>query len=199
MRAELSTEVFRPRYTPNTVIARAKVAEQMKIMAAAGAAEDGFKKEHGGSAAAAAQVALDIAVRYALQRRQFSGPGDEGEVLIMDYLVHQRRLFPLIARSCMRWSSRKTNWWPSCTTCRPPTARTPRSSANWSRGPRVSRPPTPGMRAPVPVHRAGQGRHAGHQRTLPGPAAVRRNARRRVRRSRTIAVPREMLDPERLN
>ncbi|EHB53773.1 Acyl-CoA oxidase [Mycolicibacterium rhodesiae JS60] len=53
----------------------------------------------GGSAAAAARVALDIAVRYALQRKQFSAPGDEGEVLIMDYLVHQRRLFPLIARS----------------------------------------------------------------------------------------------------
>ncbi|TGD90714.1 acyl-CoA oxidase [Mycolicibacterium sp. CH28] len=53
----------------------------------------------GGSAAAAARVALDIAVRYALQRRQFSAPGDDGEVLIMDYLTHQRRLFPLIARS----------------------------------------------------------------------------------------------------
>lgn len=53
----------------------------------------------GGSAAAAARVALDIATRYALQRRQFSAPDDEDEVLIMDYLVHQRRLFPLIARS----------------------------------------------------------------------------------------------------
>ena len=53
----------------------------------------------GGSAAAAARVALDIATRYALERRQFAAPGDEGEVLIMDYLVHQRRLFPLIARS----------------------------------------------------------------------------------------------------
>ncbi|BBY35119.1 acyl-CoA oxidase [Mycolicibacter minnesotensis] len=56
----------------------------------------------GGSAGAAARVALDIATRYALQRRQFSAPGDdgtEGEVLIMDYLVHQRRLLPLIARS----------------------------------------------------------------------------------------------------
>jgi acyl-CoA oxidase len=52
----------------------------------------------GGSAGAATQVALDIATRYALQRRQFSSP-DGGEVLIMDYLVHQRRLFPLIARS----------------------------------------------------------------------------------------------------
>ncbi|OMC39901.1 acyl-CoA oxidase [Mycobacterium sp. GA-1841] len=53
----------------------------------------------GGSAAAAARVALDIAVRYALERRQFDAPGDEGEVLIMDYLVHQRRLLPLIAKS----------------------------------------------------------------------------------------------------
>jgi acyl-CoA oxidase len=52
-----------------------------------------------GSAGNAARVALDIATRYALERRQFSAPGDEGEVLIMDYLMHQRRLFPLIARS----------------------------------------------------------------------------------------------------
>jgi acyl-CoA oxidase len=53
----------------------------------------------GGSAGNATCVALDIATRYALQRRQFSAPDDEGEVLIMDYLVHQRRLFPLIART----------------------------------------------------------------------------------------------------
>jgi acyl-CoA oxidase len=53
----------------------------------------------GGSAAAAARVALDIATRYALQRRQFQAPGDDNEVLLMDYLVHQRRLFPLIAKS----------------------------------------------------------------------------------------------------
>jgi acyl-CoA oxidase len=53
----------------------------------------------GGSGAAAARVALDIATRYALQRRQFEAPGDDNEVLIMDYLVHQRRLLPLIARS----------------------------------------------------------------------------------------------------
>ena len=53
----------------------------------------------GGSAGAAARVALDIATRYALERRQFEAPGDDQEVLIMDYLVHQRRLFPLIAKS----------------------------------------------------------------------------------------------------
>jgi acyl-CoA oxidase len=53
----------------------------------------------GGSAGAAARVALDIATRYALERRQFEAPDAEQEVLIMDYLVHQRRLFPLIAKS----------------------------------------------------------------------------------------------------
>ncbi len=53
----------------------------------------------GGSAGAAARVALDIATRYALERKQFNAPGDDDEVLIMDYLVHQRRLFPLIAKS----------------------------------------------------------------------------------------------------
>ncbi|MDT5348062.1 MAG: acyl-CoA oxidase, partial [Mycobacterium sp.] len=52
-----------------------------------------------GSAGNAAHVALDIATRYALQRKQFSSPDDDSEVLIMDYLAHQRRLFPLIARS----------------------------------------------------------------------------------------------------
>lgn len=53
----------------------------------------------GGSAAAAARVALDIATRYALQRRQFEAPGEDHEVVIMDYLMHQRRLLPLIAKS----------------------------------------------------------------------------------------------------
>ena len=53
----------------------------------------------GGSAAAAARVALDIATRYALQRRQFEAPKTDDEVIIMDYLVHQRRLLPLIAKS----------------------------------------------------------------------------------------------------
>jgi acyl-CoA oxidase len=53
----------------------------------------------GGSAAQAARVALDIAVRYALQRKQFKAPGEDREVPIMDYLVHQRRLLPFIAES----------------------------------------------------------------------------------------------------
>src|SRR6201998_2535068 len=49
MRERLTDEIFRPHYTPNTVIARTRVAEQMRIMAAAGAAADSFRKEHGGN------------------------------------------------------------------------------------------------------------------------------------------------------
>jgi acyl-CoA oxidase len=52
----------------------------------------------GGSASAATEVALSIAGRYALQRRQF-GPDKDHEVLLMDYRMHQRRLLPLIAKS----------------------------------------------------------------------------------------------------
>lgn len=51
----------------------------------------------GGSAAAAAEVGLTIAAKYALKRRQFGPPGEE--VLLMDYRTHQRRLLPLIAKS----------------------------------------------------------------------------------------------------
>lgn len=53
----------------------------------------------GGAGGAAARVGLAIATRYALRRSQFSAPGSDDEVLIMDYLVHQRRLLPLIAKS----------------------------------------------------------------------------------------------------
>ena len=53
----------------------------------------------GGSAAQAARVALDIAVRYGLLRTQFKAPGEDHEVPIMDYLVHQRRLLPYVAQS----------------------------------------------------------------------------------------------------
>jgi acyl-CoA oxidase len=52
----MSNEVFRPHYTPNTVIARTKALEQLKIIAAAGAADDGFRKEHGGTGDVGAAV-----------------------------------------------------------------------------------------------------------------------------------------------
>ncbi|MFC4372770.1 acyl-CoA dehydrogenase [Nocardia halotolerans] len=53
----------------------------------------------GGAAAAGARVALSIAVRYALARRQFSDPETGEETLLMDYRSHQRRLLPLVAKS----------------------------------------------------------------------------------------------------
>lgn len=46
----------------------------------------------------AAKTAITIAVRYALQRRQFGDEGKE-EMLIMDYPTHQRRLMPLLAKA----------------------------------------------------------------------------------------------------
>ncbi len=52
----------------------------------------------GGSSIAAAEVALSIAGRYALQRRQFES-SEGNEVLLADYRMHQRRLLPLIARA----------------------------------------------------------------------------------------------------
>jgi acyl-CoA oxidase len=51
----------------------------------------------GGSAASATKMALDIAVRYGNVRRQFAAPGKDREIVINDYLVHQRRLLPALA------------------------------------------------------------------------------------------------------
>ncbi|MFP5336059.1 MAG: acyl-CoA dehydrogenase [Actinomycetes bacterium] len=52
-----------------------------------------------GGALSAAELALTIAVRYAEQRRQFSRPGSDEEVVVLDYLAHQRRLLPALATS----------------------------------------------------------------------------------------------------
>lgn len=47
----------------------------------------------------AAKKALDIAIRYALKRRQFKTLSEEQETLLLDYPTHQERLFPLLAKS----------------------------------------------------------------------------------------------------
>ncbi|QKJ24658.1 acyl-CoA dehydrogenase family protein [Aquiluna borgnonia] len=51
-----------------------------------------------GAVTNAQKLALDIAVRYSEERKQFAGPDGE-ERTLMDYGRHQRRLLPLIART----------------------------------------------------------------------------------------------------
>ena len=52
-----------------------------------------------GGAGSATQRALTIAVRRAEVRRQFQRPGDGAEVVLLDYLAHQRKLLPALATS----------------------------------------------------------------------------------------------------
>ncbi|MEP6760378.1 MAG: acyl-CoA dehydrogenase [Sporichthyaceae bacterium] len=52
-----------------------------------------------GGAGAAARAALTIAVRYGERRRQFRPPGSHEEIVVLDYLAHQRRLLPALAKS----------------------------------------------------------------------------------------------------
>lgn len=53
----------------------------------------------GAAGITASKVALTIAVRYALQRRQFEATSEDTEDLLLDYGLHQRRLLPLLART----------------------------------------------------------------------------------------------------
>jgi acyl-CoA oxidase len=50
-----------------------------------------------GAALSASKSALAIAVRYAARRRQFGPPDSDDEALLIDYRMHQRRLFPRLA------------------------------------------------------------------------------------------------------
>jgi acyl-CoA oxidase len=47
----------------------------------------------------AAKVALTLAVRYAVRRRQFHATSEQDEELLLDYGLHQRRLLPLLAEN----------------------------------------------------------------------------------------------------
>lgn len=51
-----------------------------------------------GASVAAQKLALQIAVTYARQRRQFNAASDQHEEVLLDYGRHQRRLIPRIAR-----------------------------------------------------------------------------------------------------
>ncbi|WP_327167299.1 acyl-CoA dehydrogenase [Streptomyces subrutilus] len=52
-----------------------------------------------GAGVGVAKVALAIATKYAVRRRQFEAAADTGEQVLLDYGLHQRRLLPLIART----------------------------------------------------------------------------------------------------
>ncbi|WP_435082932.1 acyl-CoA dehydrogenase family protein [Gordonia hongkongensis] len=51
------------------------------------------------TAGAAGRKALALSTRYGLIRKQFEAPEGTDEITVMDYLGHQRKLLPLIAKS----------------------------------------------------------------------------------------------------
>ncbi len=52
-----------------------------------------------GGSGSATKIALAIAIRYGEVRRQFKGPGSENEIVVLDYLAHQRKLLPALAKT----------------------------------------------------------------------------------------------------
>ena len=53
-----------------------------------------------GAAVVASKLALDIAIRYGLERKQFTTVDDYRETTLLDYQQHQRRLMPALAATC---------------------------------------------------------------------------------------------------
>ena len=53
----------------------------------------------GGAGINAAKVALTLAIRYGVRRRQFNATSRDQEELLLDYGLHQRRLLPLLAEN----------------------------------------------------------------------------------------------------
>nr|NLD41134.1 acyl-CoA dehydrogenase [Actinomycetales bacterium] len=52
-----------------------------------------------GAGVVAAKLAMAISIPYATERRQFTGADEHQEIKLLDYQRHQRRLFPLLART----------------------------------------------------------------------------------------------------
>ena len=52
-----------------------------------------------GAVSLASQLAMTIAVKYAVVRRQFTVPGTNSEQVLLDYQQHQRRLLPRLANA----------------------------------------------------------------------------------------------------
>ena len=52
-----------------------------------------------GGAGSATKLALTIAIRYGATRRQFRAPGSDEEIPVLDYLAHQRKLLPALAKT----------------------------------------------------------------------------------------------------
>ena len=68
----------------------------------------------GAGGLSAAKVALTIAIRYGLRRRQFETGEDQPEQLLLDYGLHQRRLLPRLARTYALHFAQEvlaTPWW----------------------------------------------------------------------------------------
>ena len=129
----------------------------------------------GGAGINAAKVALAIAVKYGDRRRQFEATDPPAEDLLLDYGLHQRRLFPLLARTyalhfAQEVVAEQLHDVFSSSTARPRAMRTPAGSSSRGRpGRRRSAPGTP----PAPSRSAGRRAAAQGYRALNRFAALK--------------------------
>ena len=116
----------------------------------------------GGAAINASKVALAVAVKYGLRRRQFGTPGSADEEILLDYGMHRRRLFPLLAhlRPALR---------PGAAGRRPARGVLPRGRLG-------ARPPRWSLGPPAP-RRSAPGTRPGRSRSAARPAVARATCR----------------------
>ena len=89
----------------------------------------------------ATKSALTIAVRYGEHRRQFDTPGADREVVMLDYLAHQRKLLPALATTYALHFAQTELVAALHEVQAPATGRsTSTGSGSWSPGPPASRP-----------------------------------------------------------